>query len=113
MSYEKGSSLSSLILRLMLSVVMALAGLTGLLVTRLRHPLILDLLSRWRAAAPPPAQPGLEGQPCVPWPLMRNQFEIDLASAVMAVLGVFLIIYYYRRISPLLYRLEDMSLDRW
>jgi hypothetical protein len=96
----------------MLSVGMALAGLMGLLVTRLRSPLVLDLLSRWRAE-PSQAHPGLEGQPCVPWPLMRNQFEIDMISAVMAVLGMFLIIYYHRRISPLLYKLEDMSLDRW
>jgi hypothetical protein len=95
----------------MLSVTMALAGLTGLLVTRLRHPLVLDLLSRWRAPLPP-GSPGLE-EPFAIWPLMKNQFEIDLVSALLAGMGLFLIIHYRRRLSPIITKLEAMSMDRW
>jgi hypothetical protein len=96
----------------MLSVGLALAGLMGLLITRLKHPLILELLRPWRAPAPP-LPPGLEGQPLAVWPLMKNQFEIDLAAAAVTGLGLFLIIYYRRRLSPFLSKLEEMSLDRW
>jgi hypothetical protein len=112
MSKNKGASLKSMIFRLMLSVSLALAGLAGLLITRLRHPLILDLSRPWRAPAPP-LPPELEGQPLAVWPLMKNQFEIDLIFAVLTGLGLFMIIYYRRRLSPFLYKLEDMSLDRW
>ena len=108
----KGSSLRGMIFRLMLSVGLALAGLTGLLVTRLRHPLIMELLSPWRAPAPQ-LPTGLEGQPLAVWPLMKNQFEIDLVSAILTGLGLFLIIYYRRRLTPFLTKLEEMSLDRW
>ena len=106
----KGPSLRSLILRLMLSVSLALTGLAGLLATRLKHPLILELLRPWRAPSPTPP-PGLEGQPLCP--LMKNQFEIDLIFAALTCLGLFLIIYYRHRLSPVLNRLEEMSLDRW
>jgi hypothetical protein len=94
----------------MLSVGLTLAGLAGLLITRLRIPLVLDLLSPWRAA---PAAPGSEDQPCLPWPLMKNQFELDLVFAILAGLGLFLVIYYHRRLLPFLAKLEGMSLDRW
>ena len=107
---SKGPSLKSLIFRLMLSVFMALAGLAGLLVTRLKHPLALELLRPWRGPSPTPP-PGLEGQPLCP--LMKNQFEIDLLFATLACLGLFLIIYYRHRLSPILNKLEEMSLDRW
>jgi hypothetical protein len=99
-----------MIFRLMLSVGLALAGLMGLLVTRLRHPLIMELLRPWREPAPQ-LPPGLEGHAA--WPLMKNQFGIDLVSATLAGLGLFLIIYYRRRLSPFLAKLEEMSLDRW
>jgi len=112
MSSNEGYSLRSLVFRLMLSVSLALAGLTGLLVTRLRHPLVLELLRPWRIPAPP-IPPGLEDQPLVVWPLMKNQFEIDLTSAISAALGLFLIIYYRRRLSSLLAKIEEMRLDRW
>jgi hypothetical protein len=98
----------SLIFRLMLSVTMALAGLTGLLVTRLRHPLVLDLLSRWRVPLPPDLE-----EPFTIWPLMKNQFEIDLVSALLAGMGLFLIIHYRRRLTPIIIKLEAMSVDRW
>ena len=110
--FNNGSSLRSMIFRLMLSVVMTLAGLTGLLVTRLRHPLVLELLRPWREPDLP-IPPGLEDQPFAAWPMMKNQFEIDLASAALTVLGLFLIIYYRRSISPFLAKLEEMNLDRW
>jgi len=96
----------------MFSVGLTLTSLMGLLVTRLKHPLILDLLQPWRAPAPP-APPGLEGQPLWAWPLMKNQFEIDLAFATLAGLGLIMIIYYRRRLSSYLARLEEMRLDRW
>ena len=111
MSYKKGPSLRSLIFRLMLSVCLALAGLTGLLVTRLTHPLILDILAPWRE--PAPSTPfNLDGQAFKIWPLMKNQLEIDLACAVLTALGIFMIIFYRRRLSPLLTRLEGIGLDR-
>jgi hypothetical protein len=101
-----------MVFRLMLSVALALGGLAGLLVTRLRHPLVLDLLRPWRIPAPA-IPPGLEDQPLVVWPLMKNQFEIDLVSAIIAGLGLFQIIYYRRRLSPFLAKMEEMRLDRW
>ncbi|MDR2935143.1 MAG: hypothetical protein LBV70_04595 [Candidatus Adiutrix sp.] len=96
----------------MLSVGLSLAGLAGLLITRLRHPLVLELLRPWRIPAPP-IPPGLEDQPLVVWPLMEKQFEIDLVAATMAGLGLFLIFYYLRRLSPLIAKIEEMRLDRW
>ena len=107
---NKGASLRGIIFRLMLSVGLALAGLMGLLLTRLRHPLIMELLRPWQEPAPQ-LPPGLEGHTV--WPLMKNQFEIDLISATLAGLGLFLIIYYRRHLSPFLAKLEEMSLDRW
>ena len=110
MSYEKGPSLRSLIFRLMLSFGLALAGLMGLLLTRLKHPLVLELLRPWRAPDHPSA---LAEGIFSAGPLMKNQFAIDFLSAAMAGLGLFLVIYYRRRLSPLLNKLEEMSLDRW
>jgi hypothetical protein len=112
MSIKEGSSLKSMVFRLMLSVSLALAGMMGLLITRLRHPLVLELLRPWRVPAPP-IPPGLEDQPLVVWPLMEKQFQIDLGAATMAGLGLILIIYYRRRLSPYLAKMEEMRLDRW
>ena len=110
MPNNTGSSLRSMVFRLMLSVGLALTGLMSLLVTRLRSPFIMDLLRPWRVP-PPQLSPGLESLPVLP--LMKNQLEIDLAAAALTILGLFLIIYYRRRLSPLLAKLEEMSLDRW
>ena len=107
---NKGSSLRGIIFRLMLSAGLALAGLMGLLITRLRHPMIMELLRPWREPAPQ-FPPDLEGHAI--WTLMKNQFEIDLVSAILTGLGLFLIIYYRRRLSPFIAKLEEMSLDRW
>ena len=110
MPNNTGSSLRSMIFRLMLSIGLALSGLTGLLVTRLRSPFIMDLLRPWRDL-PPQFPPDLGNLPVLP--LMKNQFGIDLAATTLTILGLFLIIYYRRRLSPLLAKLEEMSLDRW
>jgi len=109
---NNGTSLRNMIFGLMLSSGLALTGLMGLLITRLRHPLIMHFLRPWQATDPLETS-SLEDMPLTAWPLMKNQFEIDLAATALTILGLFLIIYYRRRISPILAKLEDMSLDRW
>ena len=109
---NNGTSLRSIIFWLLLSGGLTLAGFMGLLITRLRHPLVVDLLSPWQVPPPNP-QPGLEDQPLEAWPLIENQFTIDLASIALILLGLFMVVHYRRLISPILSKLEDMSLDRW
>jgi len=101
-----------MIFGLMLSGGLTLTGLMGLLITRLRHPLVMDLLSPWYAP-PPQIQPELEEQPLEAWPVIENQFTIDLTSIALILLGLYMVVYYRRRISPILAKLEDMSLGRW
>ena len=111
---KRGLSLQGLVFRLILSVGLALSGLTGLLLPRLRHPWAMDLLRSWRAAAPSldPACLGGQAAALAP-PLLRHQFQVDLVCGALVFLGLFLMLYYRRRLTPLLRRLEALGLGVW
>ena len=111
--YKREASIRSLIFRLFLAVFLTLAGLAGLLVTRLRHPLALDILKPLRAAAPQIDPLCLQDPALLVLPLMKQQFQIDLVAAALAILGFLMIVYYRRRLSGVLKHLEEMGLDRW
>ncbi|MDR3038626.1 MAG: hypothetical protein LBV21_04990 [Candidatus Adiutrix sp.] len=109
---KSGRSLRGLVFRLLLSAFFALTGLAALLVTRLRHPLAADLLKAWRE--PSPYSDCLLKEPeAILMPLLKNQFQIDLFGGALALLGGIMLIYYRRRLGPLLLRLEELGLDRW
>lgn len=80
-----------LIRRLLLSFLVAVAGLWGLLVTRLSSPFFNT-------------------------PVLRNpgrQPFFDTASAALFILGILLLIYYRRLLGSKVRTLEELGVDKW
>ncbi len=91
MSRKRANSLRGLIRRLIFSFSLTLMGSWGLLLTRLHFPELQAELARRSV----------------------SQFYLDLAGLSLTFLGLFMALYYHRRLLPRLQRMEQLGEDRW